>query len=64
MNRSYCIGYTHGFAQTLANRHDVHVLTRRGNTFLPDYKLCEERGRADPNVAPHVISLAQAMVRA
>ncbi len=52
--------YTQGLAQALAGRHEVHVLTRQENAFLPEYAMQRETDPSDPRVALHVINMARA----
>lgn len=51
--------YTQGLAQALADRHEVHIFTRQGNSFLSEYKVRQERDPAFPRVILHIINLAR-----
>ncbi|MBO1350617.1 MAG: glycosyltransferase [Hormoscilla sp. GUM202] len=48
-----------GLARALADRHEVNVLTRQENTFLPDYTTCEKTDPGDERVKLHSINLAR-----
>ena len=52
--------YTQGLAQALAERHEVHVLTRQENAFLPEYAMQREADPADSRITLHVINMARA----
>ena len=52
--------YSQGLARALAERHEVHVFTRRENSFLPEYALSRDADAADPRVSLHVVNMARA----
>ena len=52
--------YTQGLAQALAERHEVHVLTRQENAFLPEYTIQREADPSDSRITLHVINMARA----
>ena len=52
--------YSQGLAQALAERHEVHVFTRRENGFAPEYAMTEETDAADSRVSLHVVNMARA----
>ena len=52
--------YTQGLAQTLAERHEVHVFTRQENAFLPEYDMRGDSDPSAPGIQLHVINMARA----
>lgn len=52
--------YTQGLAQSLAERHEVHVFTRQENAFLAEYAMQRETDPADTTIKLHVINMARA----
>ena len=49
--------YTQSLAQGLAERHQVHVFTRREDPFAPDYAMLREQDPDDPRVQLHLVNL-------
>ena len=52
--------YTQGLVQALAERHEVHVFTRRENTFLAEYTIQQETDPSDARITLHLINMARA----
>ncbi len=52
--------YSQGLARALAERHEVHVFTRRENAFAPEYAMSRETDDGDPRVSLRVINMARA----
>jgi glycosyltransferase involved in cell wall biosynthesis/MoaA/NifB/PqqE/SkfB family radical SAM enzyme len=49
--------YTQSLAQGLAERHQVHIFTRREDPFTPDYDMLREQDPDDPRIQLHLVNL-------